>query len=123
MIGSIPMEGRQDFSATFTQGVGAKTVKAVVHGKLVTLEIPAGSTADGGGGSISAPAATIPSHLRPEADVSVAVVVTENGAKQTGKLVVDSDGSLVFTKDAAGGNFTDNAAAGFDRCVVTYPVA
>jgi hypothetical protein len=120
MIGSIPMQGSQDFSATFTQAVGALTVKARVSGKICTLEIPAGSTADGGGGTIAAPAATIPSHMRPSADISVPVIVSDNGVKVLGRLIIDSDGSLVFSVGAAGASFTDDAAAGFDRCSATY---
>lgn len=123
MIGSIPMQGDQDFSATFNNAVGAKTIKAKRSGKLVTLQIPAGSTADGGGGSIASAAGDIPAHLRPSEDLSFSPVVTNNAAKVTGKLVISSAGTLTFTSSAAGGNFTDNAAAGWDALTVSYIVA
>lgn len=123
MIGSVPMQGVDNFSATFTQSVGALTIGAKVTGKLVTLQIPAGSTADGGAGSIASGAGEIPAHLRPTADLSLPVVVTDNAAKVVGKLVISSAGTLTFTASAAGANFTNAAAAGFDALTVTYSLA
>ena len=110
------------FSATFTQAVGAKTVLVKKVGKLVMLEIPVGTTADGGGGSIASGAGAVPAAYRPAADLSWAVVVSDNGAKVFGKLVLSSAGTLTFTASAAGGNFTDDAAAGFDRVAISYSV-
>lgn len=123
MIGSIAMQYDETFDVSFSIGVGAKTIRAYRTGKLVTLEIPSGSTADGGGAVCAAAAGSIPEKLRPSADISVPVVVTENNAKVIGRLVVDSDGSLTFGSSATGAVFTDDAAAGFDRCVVTYSLA
>lgn len=121
MIGSIPMQGDDSFSVTFDNAVGAKTIEAKVSGKICTLQIPAGSTADGGGAVIACGA--IPAHLRPKVAFSVSCVVTENGAKATGKLVLATSGILTFSKDAASGVFTDNAVAGWDSLCVSYPIA
>jgi hypothetical protein len=123
MIGSLPMQGVQDFGVTITQSVGALTVKALQTGKLVTLQIPAGTTSDGGGAALVSGTGEVPAHLRPSADISVPVVVTENGAKTVGKLVISSAGTLTYTSTAAGAVFTDDAVAGFDAHVVSYQIA
>ncbi len=91
--------------------------------KVVTLEIPTGSTADGGAGSIASGATDITAAYRPAADLSFPVIVTDNNAKVLGRLVVSAAGALTFTVGAAGGNFTDNVTAGFDRIAVTYSLA
>lgn len=111
------------FVATMDNAAAPVTVVVRRHGKLVTLEIPAISTTDGGGGAISSGATDIPAAYRPAADVSFAVVVTSNAAKVFGRLVVKASGQLAFTASAAGGAFTDNAAAGADRLAVTYSLA
>lgn len=108
------------FSATFDQSVGAKTVVVRKVGKQVTLEIPSGSTADGGGAAIASGATNVPAAYRPSANISFPVVVTDNSALVFGKLVVSSGGQLSFSVGAAGGNFTDNFPAGFERISVTY---
>lgn len=123
MIKGVALYGQDAFTATFNNAVGALTVLVHVVGKLVVLEIPAGSTSDGGGAAIQSGATDVPSEYRPQADISFPVVVTENGAKATGKLVVTSAGRMNFYKDAASGNFTDNAAAGWDRCRVSFLLA
>ncbi len=121
--GNKPSYVESTFEATFDQSVGAKTVVARKIGKLVTLEIPTGSTADGGGAAIASGATDVPAGYRPAADLSVPVVVTENAAKVFGRLVITAAGQLVFTSSAAGAVFTDDAVAGFDRCSVTFSVA
>ena len=108
------------FTATFDQAVGAKTVLVNVFNKRCTLEIPTGTTADGGGAAIASGATDIPAAYRPRASISFPVIVTSNNALVAGKLVVASTGVMTFSSSAAGGTFTDNAVAGFDRCSVSY---
>lgn len=108
------------FIATFDQTVGAKTVVVRKLGKQVTLEIPTGSTADGGGAPIASGATDISAAFRPAANLSFPVVVSDNAVLVFGKLVVSSAGQLSFTASAAGANFTDDAVAGFDRVAVSY---
>lgn len=122
-VGTATAYTEATFVATFTQGVGAKTVVVRKWGKMVTVEIPTGSTADGGGGSIASGAGDMTAAYRPAADLSFPVVVSDNAAKVFGRLVISSAGTLTFTASAAGGNFTDDAAAGFDRCAVSYTTA
>jgi hypothetical protein len=111
------------FTATFDQAVGAKTVVVRKIGKTVTIEIPAGTTADGGGAAIQSGATDVPAAYRPAADQSRCAVVTDNAAKVFGKLVITAAGRLSFTASAAGAAFTDDAAAGFDRLAITYTLA
>lgn len=111
------------FSATFDQAVGAKTVVVRKHGKLVTLNIPTGSTADGGGAAIQSGATELPAAYRPAANLSFVVAITSNNVKAAGKLIVSAAGRLSFYATVAEGTFTDNAVAGFDGCSVTFPVA
>lgn len=111
------------FVATFDQAVGAKTVVVRKIGKTVHLEIPTGTTADGGGAAIASGATDVTAAYRPAADLSFSVIVTNNAAKVTGKMVITSAGRINFYKDAASGVFTDDAAAGFDRIAVSYTLA
>jgi hypothetical protein len=111
------------FTATFDQSVGAKTVLVHVQNKRCTLEIPTGTTSDGGGAAIASGATDIPAAYRPRANISFPVIVTSNNALVAGKLIVLSTGQLSFTASAASGTFTDNAVAGFDRCSVSYILA
>jgi len=110
------------FSATFTQAVGAKTILVAQSGKQVTLSIPAGTTADGGGGAIASGAGAVPAKYRPAVDQYFLVVATSNAAKVAGRLVISAAGTMTFTSSAAGGNFTDDAAAGFDATAISYSV-
>lgn len=107
-------------SVTFDQGVGAKTILVKKIGKFVSLEIPSGSTADGGGVAISGTA--IAAAYRPAATISWPAIVTNNAALVQGKVTLSSAGVLIFTSSAAGASFTDNAAAGFDRLSLSYQV-
>lgn len=116
----ITSPGSDTFEATFDNAVGAKTVEVRKHGLLVTLEIPTGTTADGGGGAIQSGATDVPAAYRPAANISFPAIVTSNAAKVSGKLVITSTGRIQFYASAADGNFTDNAVAGFDRIAVTY---
>lgn len=110
------------FVATFDQAVGAKTVVVRKNGKAVTLEIPSGTTADGGGAAIASGATDVPAAYRPAATISFPVVVSDNGVLVFGKLQITAAGLLSFTASAAGANFTDDAAAGFDRAAINYSV-
>lgn len=111
------------FPATFDQSVGAKTILVHLSNKLVTLEIPSGTTSDGGGAAISSGATDIPAQYRPQSDVSFSVVVTNATVLVAGKLVIKSSGQLVFSAGIAGTLFTDNLGAGFDRRSVSYIIA
>lgn len=111
------------FVATFDNAVGAKTVVVRKMGNLVTLEIPSGSTADGGGAVISSGGTDLPAAYRPDADLSFVVIVTDNAAPAFGQLKITSAGALVFSVAADETVFTDDAAAGFNRVAVTYTLA
>ncbi len=111
------------FTATFDQAVGAKTVLVNIFNRRCTLEIPTGTTADGGGVAIASAATDIPAAYRPRADITFPAIVTSNNALVAGKLIVTTAGQLSFTASAAGAGFTDNAVAGFDRICVSYILA
>lgn len=110
------------FTATFDgdTAVGAKTVVVRKIGKNVTLEIPSGTTVDPGAQVLASGATDITAAYRPAADLSFIVVVTDNTSVVLGSLTVSAAGQLTFGVGAAGGVFTDAAAAGFDRISVTY---
>lgn len=111
------------FVATFTQSVGAKTVVVRKNNKVVTLEIPVGTTANGGAGQIASGATDLPAAYRPAADLTFPCVVKSNNVKTMGKLVVAASGIMTFSSDATGANFTTAQPAGFDRLSVSYTVA
>lgn len=111
------------FSATFDNAVGALTVVVRKHGLLVTLEVPTGSTADGGGVAIASGATEVPAAYRPAADISFLVAVTNNNALVAGKVIITAAGKISFYSSAASAAFTDNAVAGWPRCAVTYSLA
>jgi len=121
--GNKPSYTETTFAATFGEGVGEKTVVVRKLGKQVTLEIPTGSTADGGGVVLASGATDITAGLRPAADLSFPCVVTDNGVVVAGTLTVTAAGQLSFGVGAASAAFTDDAAAGFKRISVTYSVA
>ena len=124
-VGSTLGIGKTSFTATFNGGtpVGALSVVARKIGKLVTLEIPTGTTADPDAQVLSSGATDIPSALRPAADLEFPAFVTDNNVKVAGKLKVTSAGQLIFSVGAADGSFTNAATAGWPRIAVTYTLA
>lgn len=107
-------------SLTFDHSVGALVVVTRMVGKMVQLEIPAAAIANGAG-TVAASTA-LAAGLRPALAVTFAVVVIDNGTtRKAGQLVVGADGVLTFSVLGAG--FTNAAAAGWDRCAVSYTVA
>ena len=113
------------FSATFDNSVGALNVVVRKIGKLVTLEVPAGTTADGGGvTNIASGATDVPAAYRPAADITFPAVIVDNSVKIMGKLIITSAGRMHFYADVVGtGVFDDNLTAGWDRTAVTYTLA
>lgn len=109
------------FAATFDQAVGEKTILVRKRGNLVTLDIPAGSTADGGNAVIASGATDVPEDFRPADDVSFPAIVTDNQSKTVGKVTIKATGQIVFCAGAADDDaFTDDKDAGFDHIAVTY---
>ena len=124
-VGSTLGIGKTSFTATFDGGtpVGALSVVGRKIGKLVTLEIPTGTTADPNAQVLASGATDIPAALRPAADLEFPAFVTDNNVKVAGKLKVTSAGQLIFSVGAADGSFTDAATAGWPRIAVTYTLA
>ncbi len=105
-------------SVTFDNAVGAKTLVIRKCNQVVSVYIPAGTTADAGAGKIACGA--IAATFRPTANQTFPCVVTNNAAQVAGTVTVKSTGVIEFAGTAAGGNFTDDAAGGWPAFTVTY---
>lgn len=117
--GNKPSYIEDSFVATFDHAVGAKTVVVRKIGKKTLLEIPSAAIADGLGTVAASGATDIPAAYRPATTLTCAVVVIDNGTtRKIGQAVIASTGSITFSVLGAG--FTNAAAAGWDRCAVSF---
>lgn len=104
-------------SLTFDHSVGAKTVKVLKVGNLVSLTIPAGAFANGAGTVVASTA--LASTYRPAAAVTFPAVVINNGTTRAiGQVVIGTDGVITFSVLGAG--FTNAQAGGWDAVSVSY---
>ncbi len=109
-----------DQAVSFSQGVGAKTLRLQKINRMVCLFIPAGSTADGGGTNILSDTPFAATY-RPAVAQKFIVQVTDSGAGNIASSVsVGSDGILTFNSSAAADGFADDAAAGWGATSVCY---
>ncbi len=109
-------------SATFDNAVGAKTLTVRKSNQVVSVSIPTGSTADGGGVVIASDAA-LAATFRPAADQVFPCIVTDNSVLVLGKVTIKTTGVIEFAVGAAGAGFTDDAAAGWPALTVSYVAA
>lgn len=111
------------FAAAFTGAASVSaTVKFVKTGKLVTLQIP-GSGDQSCAAAVFTAATVVPSALRPAANIDSGVAaIKNNGAAVTapGNVTVGSNGTIVISKDFAGGSFTDSATCAWSSTTLTY---
>ncbi len=106
-------------SATFNAAVGAKTLVVRKLNQVVSVYIPAGTTADGGGIVIASDAA-LAATFRPTADQTLPCIVTDNAVVVLGTVVVKTTGVIEFGVGAAHAAFTDDAAAGWPAQTITF---
>lgn len=117
--GNKPSYTEDSFVATFDHSVGAKTVVVRKIGKHTTLEIPLATVADGAGTAVASGATDIPAAYRPATTLTFAVLVVDNGTtRKAGQVVIASTGVITFS--VLGTGFTNAAAAGWDRCAVSF---
>lgn len=121
-VSEKPSYQESSFNANFDHSIGLIACVVRKVAKQITVEITTASTADGDA-TVIASGVALDAAYRPVADLSFPVVVTDNGVKVFGKLVVASAGTLTFSASAAGAGFTDAAVAGWDRVAVTYTLA
>ena len=104
---------------SFDHSVGAKTVTVRKVGKQTFLEIPSAAIADGLGTVAASGATDIPAAYRPATTLTASVLVIDNGTtRKAGQVVISSTGQLTFS--VLGTGFTNAAAAGWDRCSVSF---
>lgn len=111
------LNGNASPSLTFDHSVGAKTVKVITTGNLVSLTVPAGAFADGLGTAVASTA--LAAGFRPAYAVTASIVVINNGTtRAAGQVVVGTDG--ILTLSVLGTGFTNAAAGGWDAFSISY---
>lgn len=115
--GNKPNYVEATFSATMSGGIGAKTVVVRKLGKMISLEIPAGS-ASAINATIASGATDVPVAYRPAVDTTVAIVVTNNGTRVIGQAVISAAGQITIS--VLGAAFNATGTSGYDRCALIY---
>lgn len=112
------------FNATSSGARSVNTGFSICRvGKAVVFNVSGIATDLAGGAStITYPAGSVPTRLRPTEASSFLVRVLDNAAYTTGLLTLALDGSIVIGVGASGSAFTNAANCGFDKLSVSYSV-